>query len=251
MGQGNLFLPCPERNRKVSGYLVDTLFPSREVHLIAGPSGSGKTRWLFDTLLEWELGADVLGYRSYPVPWCYIASDRSLESVQRTMLDMGLTGRFPIIPAWDEHWSWTRLYDHMQKDPAKLFIVESFATFNDGPGRGKDVKEFLQRNSDFCRRFDKTIFGVMESPKLKPFERYTNPRQRVSGVAAWAHFAETIVLVEPNELAGAEKPNRVLTVAPRNGKMIVKDLVFNQDGHLIPCPLNQLVDLAKKRPVTH
>src|SRR5574341_2578225 len=35
-------------------FLVEGIWPSREIHLIAGPSGAGKTKWLLETLVGWS-----------------------------------------------------------------------------------------------------------------------------------------------------------------------------------------------------
>src|SRR5258708_3308179 len=67
-------------------YLIETILPAQEVHLIGGPSGSGKSTWVLQTLvLDWQNSKPVLGFKSHPVPWIYISADRSLASVHRTL----------------------------------------------------------------------------------------------------------------------------------------------------------------------
>src|SRR2546425_5842464 len=66
--------------------LIDVILPEREVSLLGGPAGSGKTTWALQTLVEqWQRGKDVLGFKSHPVPWMYVSSDRSLDSVSATL----------------------------------------------------------------------------------------------------------------------------------------------------------------------
>src|ERR1700761_328678 len=72
-------------------YIVDPLFPSGSVHLIAGPSGIGKTTWLLQQLHAWSRGEDVLGYSSHPCEWVYVSCDRALNELDATMrrLELG------------------------------------------------------------------------------------------------------------------------------------------------------------------
>jgi RecA-family ATPase len=235
-----------------SEYLVEVIIPSNEIHLLAGPSGAGKTRWLLHTLLEWEQGLDVLGFHSHPVPWVYVAADRSVISVQRTLLGMGIQpGLILAIPAWDKQMGVSEILDRIQASGAKLVVWESFGSFVEPPGNGKMVKQFLSRVGRFCRDHGVTIIAVVESPKQKPYERYENPRQRVSGAAAWGHFTETIFLVEPDEVDRVESPNRTLYVCPRNAPGMKIALAFDLQGRLLPYyeePAAMVAANHRKRP---
>jgi hypothetical protein len=225
--------------RPKRSYLIDKLFPSREVHLIGGVSGSGKSRWLFDTVLDWEKGIPILGQKSNPIPWVYVASDRSIESVWDTLETMGINpDEVPTIPAFGAHKkSFGAIIDEISKVKAQLAIIEGFGKFADPPANGWQVAEFLSNCSALTapsREFPQglTIWGVMESPKLKPFEKYDNPRQRISGVAAWAHFSETIVLIEHENPKDLRDPHRAIYICPRNLAAIQKKASFDAEGHL-------------------
>jgi RecA-family ATPase len=216
-------------------YLIEDLLPTHEVHLLAGPSGAGKTRWLFQMLLEWQQGLPVLGKKSYPCEWVYVSGDRSRDSVTRTLGGMGIDpDKVPLVPAWDDHMGINEIFDEIQKSGASFAIIEAFGSFVEPPGNGKCVKQFLQRCDRFMKLAECTILGIVESPKLKPYERYENPRQRVSGAAAWAHFSETIFLVEPDDLSVPDNPHRTLTVCPRNGPGMTFNMVFDSSGRLQP-----------------
>jgi RecA-family ATPase len=232
-------------------FLADILLPSHEVHLLGGPSGAGKTRWLLHTLLQWEAGEDFLAFHSHPVPWIYVAADRSITSVERTLTGMGIDPkRIPKIPAWDTQMGLAEIFDKIQASKAQFVIWESFGSFVDPPAHGKMVKEFINRTAVFCQRHDTTVLGVMESPKMKPYERYENPRQRISGVAAWGHFSETIFLVEPEDVEDPHNPYRNLWVCPRNGPGMKVDLCFDLSGRLLPYQrdsASEVVEKVKKR----
>lgn len=215
-------------------YLIDQILPANEIHLVAGPSGSGKTRWLINTLLRWERGEAIFGYRSHPVPWVYIASDRTMDSVTRTFNSMGIDPEhIQIVPAWDKRMSWMEILDAIDKSKAKLAVVESFGSFVDEPGRGPQIKQFLNRTAAGIQRVGITIIGINESPKMKPKDKYELPRMRVSGAAAWGHFSETIFLVEAEDDRHSELGTRKLTICPRNGKEEVFHSMFDGEGRLI------------------
>jgi hypothetical protein len=214
-------------------YLVDPILPVHEIHLLGGPSGAGKSRWLFQTLLDWEQGLPVLDYPSHPVPWVYVASDRSLASVCRTFASMGLLQTIQIIPAWDKGLSFNMILDAIKEQGAQFAVIESFGSFVDPPGNSACVKKFLQPIGRYCRNNDLTILGVMESPKMKPYERYDNPRQRISGAAGWGHFTETIFLMEPADVKDAENRDRIFTLCPRNGTATVINYTFDERGRLL------------------
>jgi hypothetical protein len=226
-----------------SGFLVESILPSQEIHLMAGPSGSGKTRWLFDTLLQWHAGLPVLGFESNPVPWVYVSADRSLASVNRTLEAMRIPREsIPLVSAWSEHLELGGIFDKIKKSGAKLAVVESFGSFVDPPATANCVKQFLGRVDRFMQETETTFLGVVESPKLKPSEKYENPRQRISGVATWGHYAETIFLLEPHDAATPADPFRILNVCPRNGPGMTLELCFDKEGHLKPSSFMQSIN---------
>lgn len=227
-------------------YLADLILPTHEVHLLAGPSGAGKTRWILDQLLEWERGADFLGHTSHPVPWVYIAADRSIQAMGRTLESMGIKRDIVVIPAWDKQMGLMEIQDRICASNCHLAVWESFGSFVDPPAQGHQVKAFMGRMGKFCRTWDKTILGIMESPKLKPYERYENPRQRISGAAAWGHHAETIFLVEQDDFEHIETPYRTLHVCLRNGPAKKITLAFDPFGRLLPEQYESAAEVVHK-----
>lgn len=233
-----------------STYLVDVILPNEEVHLLGGPSGAGKTRWLMHTMLEWEQGKDFIGFHSHLFSWVYIAADRSVASVERTLEGMGIQpGKILAIPAWDQNMGLCEIFDKIKASKAKTVVWESFGSFVDEPARGPQIKRFLNRVAQFCRDQHITVIGIVESPKQKPYERYENPRQRISGAAGWGHFSETILLVEPDEVGDPGNPYRTLYVCPRNGPGWKIALCFDMQGRLLPIQeesAQELVDRLQK-----
>lgn len=175
----------------------------------------------------------MLGKASHPVPWIYVAADRTKDGVNRTLDTMEISRTaFPIIYAWDFHMTYSNIIDEIEKSKAKLAIIEGFGQFVDPPGHSHQVRSFLCAASTMCKDNDLTILGVVESPKMKPKDAYANPRQRISGVATWGHHVETIFLMEPTNPDAPTDPSRILTVCPRNSSSIVRKFVFSVEGHL-------------------
>jgi len=215
-------------------YLIESIMPAREIHLLAGPSGSGKTRWLMGALKRWEMGLPVLGFKSYPVPWCYVGSDRSLPSVHRTFVDIGIDpDTIKIIPAWGkDRLTISQIFDRAESLGSELVVIEGFGGFTESD-TSNGIRSFLNSVQTYIDRSGITVQGIVESPKMKPYERYDNPRQRVSGAAAWAHYTDTIFVIEPTDPKTPLAPDRTLYVCPRNYKSIDFKSTFTSDGKLV------------------
>jgi hypothetical protein len=217
--------------------------PKHEVHLLSGVTGAGKTTWLFHTLLEWEKGLPVLGFTSHPVPWAYVAADRSVASAYRTMNAMGIAhNAVNIIPAHGaDRKTWPQIVEVLAEREIEFAVVEGFGGMVEEPTH-KGVAQFMHDVCGSCSPSNKfpnglTICGVVESPKMKPAERYALPRQRISGVATWGHMADCIFLIEHGH--GAVKsghqqgtPDRTLYVCPRIGKDLELKGSFKATNHL-------------------
>lgn len=221
-------------------YLIDSILPTQEVNLLSGVSDAGKTRWLFHWLLDWAQGRKVLGYRTTPVPWVYVSGDRTERNTIRTIRDMHIDpDLIPRIPAFggDEK-DMAKIMYEVAKMGAQFAVIEAFQSFVEAPGLAHQVKKFLSRMSAYTEDYKMfpnglTILGVVESPKLKPNERYTDPRQRVSGVSGWAYYSQTIFLIERPNPKLTDDPNRTLFVCPKQGRRYELDGTFNELGHLI------------------
>lgn len=216
-------------------FLIETIMPHHEVHLLAGPSGSGKTRWLLHTLVnDWAKGFPVLGLKSYPCPWVYVSADRSMASVERTLTDMGINPALvPTIAAWDNETSALGIVEDVRKIGAQLVVWEAFGSFVQAPYGATAIKKYLNWANRMCRDYDLTILGVVESPKMKPKDRYDNPRQRVSGAASWSHFSETIFVMDFTNAADVTDCRRELSILPRCGDGLEIPLIFDGSGRLI------------------
>lgn len=221
-------------------YLIENLMPTCEVHLVAGVTGAGKTTWLFGMLLDWERGLPVLGCKSNPVPWVYVAADRSIASAHRTMGAMGINpSAIRMIAAQGaDHKDFGAIMGAVADAGAELAVVEAFGSFVDEGGTHRQVSEFMHRACAYTAPQSQfpnglTILGVVESPKMKPNERYLLPRQRISGVATWGHLADCIFLIEHEKPQEHGHPGRKLYICPRVGRDLERASAFDSQNRLI------------------
>jgi hypothetical protein len=207
--------------------IVDILFPEEVIHLVAGPTGAGKSRWLLEWLQDWQLGRDVLGYKSHPVPWLYVSGDRSEKEATATIASLGINPKsIPLFPAFGlmPPMGALGVLDAAERQGIGLLVWEGFGQYVESNAGSSNVKRWLNmmvwRLSHTAngtpRKLPLTIIGVMEQPKMKPKDKYQNARQRISGPAAWGHTASTIVMVE-HALATCKGPLRTLEIYPHAG----------------------------------
>lgn len=209
-------------------FVIHDLLPSREVHLLAGPSGAGKTTLLFQLLLEpLRKGLPIFNKPVTPQSICYIACDRSIASIRRTLKRVGLTTPFPYI-SLHKNKLIRSVYAiikeaRLQNPTCNLLAIDGFAALTP-EGRINDYKvvaDFLADCASLCDQHNLTIIGLVHAPKSKEGERYLNPRQRIAGTVAWAAFSDTVILIEPEE----EGDTRCVQILPRNSE----ELTFNYE----------------------
>lgn len=223
-------------------FLVDRIFPAREVHLIGGPSGSGKTRLMFQVVTDWIAGRDVFEEKSHPVPFYYVSCDRSLDSVHRTLDDLGISRTlFPILstitdkafetcptmPNWADM---MRVVKERQPDTRALF-VDGFATLA-GEAKYHGLHRFLAGVTRDCHKHDLTIWGSAHATKMKADSKIPNQRQRILGSVGWAGFCDTIITIEPTKDDDPLDPTRQIIIMPRNSSSISLQYIFDSQGRL-------------------
>ena len=250
----------PESSSRIP-CLIDDVLPTHRVHLLAGVSDAGKTRFVIPAMLDWALGKPVLERPSHPKPWAYVIGDRTQREAADTMNDMGIDiDAIPCIPAFGQDRKTANeilLAAQKMTPQPQLLVWEGFHDAPDGE-RKKDVQSFLSRMAMNCedeRSFPKglTILGICESPKLKPAERYPNPRQRVSGVSAWGFHSSTILLIENIENDPSYlQPQRIIWIC---SKIAIRRQVlatFNEKGRLVATdqPVPNKKRSSSKEPIT-
>jgi hypothetical protein len=223
-------------------YLIDTIFPANEIHLLVGASGAGKTTWLFQMIDDWLQGKPVLGFQSHPCPWQYIALERSiettLETIRRTKANIDLNHvhslRDSNLPINEYDPLFNYFVNTYLKDGG-LLIIDGFTALTP-QGKYNDhkiVADYLVTLGRWIKKKNLTVLGIMPIAKSKGDERAKIPRQRVYGNVVWEHYSETIFLLESVKEDDPENPLRKLTVLPRNSAEFCLDLVFDDAGRLV------------------
>lgn len=203
--------------------IVDCILPSREVHLWSGTSGVGKTAFLFQTLADWVKGLPVLGYASHPVPFCYVACERSREHTLSTMSRVGINpqeSHIPVVSAFDRK---LRTMDEVgnfaltEVPDAKLLILDGITRLVPGnPNHASSVGEWFTQAGALIQSRGVTILAVTCASKAKEGERYLSPRQRISGSSAWGAMAGTVVVIEDEKSEDPRDLNRTMFILPLN-----------------------------------
>ena len=193
-------------------------------------------------LLDWEQGLPIMGNASHPVPWAYVVGDRLLEEAHDTMRGMGIPiAAVRMIPAFGkDNKDLNRIIFAAQElDPLpELLVIEGFGDLVDMPGHRRQVRDFVSEVSSWCqspRDFPNglTILGVMESPKTKPNERYKDPRQRISGCAAWGYHSSTVFIIESEKPDALGHSQRVISVSMKNSLSFARQGDFDSNGRLV------------------
>jgi len=190
-------------------------------------------------MVAWAAGRPLLGFTSHPCPWAYVSGDRLLVEAQDTIETMRLSlSDIPIIPAFgQDNKRWQAVIEEAAKMKVGLLVWEGFGDLAPHPACRPQVREFLSQISACCQPTDEfpkglTILGVMESPKLKPAERYRDPRQRISGVASWGYHTSTVMLIESPDPSDIANPERLLYASIKNAPSFSTVGRFDGHGHL-------------------
>ncbi len=204
-------------------FLIDEILPTCAVHLVSGPSGAGKTTWLIDTLQQWQRGEAICGCASHPVPYVYIAADRTRRDMERTLKRLGIDpSSFPLyIPtqiqlltaqvtqimdaARAEYRTWHKARHGVEAD-AKLIIIDGLAFLMPGQASENERRAvflFIRGTIvSYCEKNDVTVIGITHTAKQREGERYERARERLAGSSAWAATVNTIFLLEPVDQEG-------------------------------------------------
>lgn len=232
-----------------SSYVIDPIFPTREIHIIAGASGAGKSTLLAQIADSLLTGNDIFGYSPNPISGiAYLAFDRSHEGMGRTFertLQRAETP-FPFYSTIDS----PEFSSPESRDPAgaikqiktlhpevDVLLLDGIGVaFKGDSGKLSEVAGFVHNLVRALKstKSPLTVFANHHISKQKKGNEYANARARLHGSVAWAATAETIILVEAEAEDDPENPNRILTLCPRNAPERSYTYCFDEHGRLIP-----------------
>lgn len=225
---------------KSEEFILEDVFPTHEISLIAGASGAGKTTWLMQMIDAWKKGEKVCGLESYPRPFIYISLDRSAKSCkhvfERTKVDSDDWDIITLDKS-DSLITMPQIVEAIakQRPDVKVLFIEGFATrVPQGKlGDYSTVANYLLELRGMCEKHGITIVGVVHRAKTKEGEEYKDMREKVLGSVGWGAYAEGLVYIEQIGNGGADSPLRDLWFLPRNSKNRKFKMVF-EDGRLSP-----------------
>ncbi len=211
--------------------IVDQIFPTNEIHLTGGASGSGKTTLEGQLIEDWRQGKPVFGYKSYPAPFCYIACDRSLQSIHATLHRIG-------VPYQD--WPIISLINHPKITGAEQIVTTARSLVSDVEVIWLDgihslcpkineydaVQTFLTSCTRACQRHNVTMKGLGHATKVREGESFLNPRHRFLGSVAWGGYSDTMVIIDQERPQDPTDTTRNVYLLPRNAENQVLSYEF-------------------------
>lgn len=213
-------------------YLIDTIFPARQVHIFAGSSGAGKSSLLLQLCRDFLEGKPWFGHKTHPASFAYIACDRTWEEYQDKMVLMKLTGfevqslvsntffdpsRFgrepksaiDFLKGMHQNFGSPRF---MVIDPLSPFLPRELNSYH-------DVASSLIGLTRFCLKESVTIIGTHHATKLRDETKFKRPQDRILGSAALQGYSGThCFLTSPQEVyhRHQEVEASILTLVPHN-----------------------------------
>jgi len=227
---------------KFDEHVIPDLMPANELHLIGGASGSGKTTLAFQLMQIMHVGGEWLGKMIEPQKSIYIACDRSKDCTKRTMTRVGMP--FDMVPMYGmaDSPSFTDIVAFMIKAMAehpdtKIIWIDGLASKVPG-GKLNDydtISRWLLSLTHFAKKRNVTLIGLVHASKVKEGEKFKDIRQRILGSAAWASYAETIIVIEAGDPEDPADDKRVVLICVRNGKGVKQTYQFDAGGRLVEC----------------
>lgn len=234
---------------KPSTYIIDPIFPTREIHMLAGASGSGKSTLMAQIAEQFLKGEDVFGYAPNPIKGvAYLAFDRSIGGMGRTFERTLQTDDTPFPfystidspefkkPEWRTPVGAVKHLHELHPNVDVLIVDGIGIAYKGDSAKLSEVAGFIQ---DLVRALsemdtDLTIFAIHHVSKQKKGNEYAQARAKLHGSVGWAATCETIILIEPEDEDDQTNPNRILTLSFRNTPPVQYTYCFDEYGRLIP-----------------
>lgn len=224
----------PENN----DYLVETIFPRREIHIVGGSSHSGKTTLLFHIINLWSRQEAVFGHKSYPLPFCYVSAVHSIDLARSAARRVGVPPETPIISTVDVDEA-SKFEDLIalacrRVDDLQVIFLDGIHTFCKGSiVEYEPVATFLRGAIRLLKHTGITVIASGRCTKNRESYRASNPCDRFMGSTAWSEFTSTFIAVDPRRPEDPRDRGRRILVMPKNAAGEMWDFEFGPNGTLI------------------
>lgn len=221
--------------------------------MVVGGSGSMKTTFLLQMLHEWEQGHDVLGYKSHPCDWAYIACDRHMWEADKTLCRIGLADWDAPIFSTHELFNFGTgftIEDILHHDyfrPCKLIVIEGLQALipdtRAGQAQNKVELNWMNAINKFLFETGKTVILVTHNPKMKTGEKFASDRADVLGSVSIG--ASTSTMIHVREVEDKQNPDtdkRIVTLNGRDFKAFSVLYDVDPQGRLVN-PTTDTVDV--------
>lgn len=228
------------------GYLIEPIWPLREVHIITGESGVGKTTLLTQWVNDLVEGNQIMGYKLPPQKVVYISNERSQESLEiDNIARWKLKAPFYTIAVAmegvkvpkDKLWTYEGLVGLIKKYSElgfKVMVIDPIVTFCPKPNDQNEVHRFLYTLAqNQLKKYDVTIIASGHPPKEREGQKILNIRQKVAGSQGWGSFSNCNMHLEPADNANRMETRVRLEVRSRHAQPM--EFFFDRDeiGRLV------------------
>jgi len=221
-------------------FIVDTILPSQQLHIIGGPAHAGKTSLSFRMMGDWQSQLNVFGYKSNPVPFCYVSCVSSIESCREVANRMGIRN-LNMISAVDEGGvkNFDDVYSLAAREVPNVQVIFLDGILRIAESSGLDNKvvgDFLSQLLRKLKEYKVTLIATGRCAKPKESRSTIRSIDRFLGATAWTEFASTFIAIEPSRPNKPKDDLRIVTVMPKNSPAFTLNYRFTQEGQLVEVP---------------
>lgn len=222
-------------------FIVDTLFPKYEYHLIGGPSHVGKSMLLFHIMENLLQQLNVFGYTSHLVPFCYIACNQTMAACQQARKCSGIDPAItiPMVStvgtATPQKKNFDAIYNLARQacpDVELIFLDGIMYICGNSGLDNAAVGEFLSGMIREMHERGVTIIATGRCAKPKDAHSTVRSIDRYLGATAWTEFAATFIAIEPKSPTNPRSDRRIVTVMPKRAPAFTLAYRFNSEGKL-------------------
>lgn len=228
-------------------YVVDSLIPAYQLHLLSGASGAGKTTLVFQQCRDLLDGKPWFGHAVHPPKkFAYLACDRALDEYEEKFELMGIEP-FPIHSILQdksfkprnlakpevreryflEIWQQLGEPDFLVVDPISPFLTSNLKDYH-------AVMDSLIGFTRFCTDHLVTIQGLHHAGKLAVNSGFMRAQDRTNGSGGLLGYSGTQMFLT-DALEDPKQPgHHTFTINPHNSECEHHKIVRNKQGIFVP-----------------